>query len=349
MDVIKLKEFTDPQRAKVHDEVVDAVKKNPDEFINRYVEQKASFGGRYVSADLFKEMFEQYGASRESRNYYNNVVHNPAAVLSSEQFNRILKDKSEPTRDTVVFLTGIPGAGKTSSVLEKNASNDLVGLKPTFKMVFEGKLDDPKTSFPKIQQVLDEGYKPVLLAVHRQPEVALEHTFQRFNEEGRGASIETMASIQGKLPDGLSAIHKHFGNDVQLIVRDFRDKKNPQDLVGWENLNILKSEGRYEDIKHKLTECVEKAHKQGRISDDCYLQANGKAPRPIIKELAEQHQQTRQTDESRRSIPQGSGQRLIVKDEVKAKLVKQIKERLKESKKPPQRSQVNKKPGDVER
>lgn len=340
MDDIILKKFDDPQRAKVHDEVVDAVKKNPDEFISRYVEQKASFSGRYVAADLFKETFEQYGASRESRNYYNNVVHNPAAVLSSEQFNRVLKDKSEPQRDKVVFLTGIPGAGKTSSVLEKNASNDLVGLKPDFKMVFEGKLDDPKTSFPKIQQVLDEGYKPVILAVHRQPEVALEHTFQRFNEEGRGASIETMASIQGKLPDGLSAIHKHFGNDVQLVVRDFRDKENPKDLVGWENLNILKSEGRYEDIKHKLTKCVEQAHKQGRISDDCYLQANGKAPRPIIKELAEQHQQTRQTDEPRRSISQGSGQRPVLSDDVREKIRQGIAKKFElvhaKTKKPPQ-------------
>lgn len=340
MDDIILKKFDDPQRTKVHDEVVDAVKKNPDEFINRYVELKASFGGRYVAADLFKETFEQYGASRESRNYYNNVVHNPAAVLSSEQFNRILKDKSEPQRDKVVFLTGIPGAGKTSSVLEKDASNDLIGLKPDFKMVFEGKLDDPKTSFQKIQQVLDEGYKPIILAVHRQPEVALEHTFQRFNEEGRGASIETMASIQGKLPDGLSAIHKNFGNDVQLVVRDFRDKENPKDLVGWENLNILKSEGRYEDIKHTLIQCVEQAHKQGRISDDCYLQANGKAPRPIIKKLAEQHQQTRQTDEPRRNIPQRSGQRPILSDDVRekvrqgiAKKFEQVNEKIK---KPPQ-------------
>ena len=82
-----------------------------------YVADPRSFGGRYIAADLFKETFAAYAESRESRNRYNAPVHNSAAVLSAEQFRRVLRQADDPARDTVVLLTGIPGAGKTSSVL----------------------------------------------------------------------------------------------------------------------------------------------------------------------------------------------------------------------------------------
>ena len=41
---------------------------DPDRFIDRYLSMEQSLGGRYVSADLFKETFcrTRYGASRIS-------------------------------------------------------------------------------------------------------------------------------------------------------------------------------------------------------------------------------------------------------------------------------------------
>ena len=97
-----------------------------------YVADPRSFGGRYIAADLFKETFAAYAESRESRNRYNAPVHNSAAVLSAEQFRRVLGQADDPACDTVVLLTGIPGAGKTSSVLAGG------GLSPDTKAVFEG-------------------------------------------------------------------------------------------------------------------------------------------------------------------------------------------------------------------
>ena len=68
MDKIFIKEFSDPVRAKVQDDIVSEVQTNPDKFINQYVKDERSFNGRYVASDLFKEMFEPFAASRESRN-----------------------------------------------------------------------------------------------------------------------------------------------------------------------------------------------------------------------------------------------------------------------------------------
>lgn len=65
------------------------------------------------------------------------------------------------------------------------------------RCVFEGQMSNPVTTFEKIQQVLDAGLKPVIIAVHARPEDALQNTFRRFKEHGRGASINVMASIAG--------------------------------------------------------------------------------------------------------------------------------------------------------
>jgi len=48
-----------------------------------------------------------------SRNALNAAVHNAAAVLSAEQFHRLVEHGPQPGRDMVVFVTGIPGAGKS--------------------------------------------------------------------------------------------------------------------------------------------------------------------------------------------------------------------------------------------
>jgi hypothetical protein len=203
-------------------------------------------------------------------------------------------------------------------VLVKDEEGGLVDLPKDFKMVFEGKLDDPKTSIPKIQAVIDAGLQPVITAVHRQPEKALENTFRRFYEEGRGASIETMASIQGKTPDGLESIYKHFGNAVQLTIHDYRNPANPTLIKGWDNLNILRSEGNYETIKQKLSHAVESAVKNGKINEDCYLQAIGKAPKTIDRSMDVTNTSARQKNEPRRELPSTGGKIAVLSDEKKA-------------------------------
>jgi signal recognition particle GTPase len=101
--------FEKVDRAAVQDQVCLAVEA---EF--------GSFQGRYVNSDLMKEMFPEYNASRDHRNKYNLPVHNAAAVLASAQFRASIADDSVPERTNVVFLTGVPGAGKTTAVLARS-------------------------------------------------------------------------------------------------------------------------------------------------------------------------------------------------------------------------------------
>jgi len=272
MNEIQRKTFSQADRQEVQDNAIAAVTANPEPFIQAYRRDSRSFGGRYVAADLFKETFPAFSASKEARNRYNTPIHNTAAVLSAELFSRNLSEPRETGRDAVYFLTGSPGAGKTSMVLKQNVMPDRA------HMIFEGQLSNFDTSREKIQQVLDAGFQPHIVAVHAQPLNAMQNTLQRFTEEGRGASIEAIANIQGNLPESLQRIADHFADRVTLEIIDVRDRNQPKQLIGFEHIDVLKSEGNYEQIKQRLASYINDLRSAGRLSQDAYRQAAGLAP-----------------------------------------------------------------------
>ena len=274
IETIIRRNFNQPDRKEVQESVAKSVEADPEHFIKKYIQDRRSFGGRYVAADLFKETFDQYCQSKESRNRYNVPVHNSAAVLSAEMFRRRLADNTFVEQDMAVFLTGIPGSGKTSSVLAG-------GILECYRVIFEGQLSNPQTTREKLQQALDAGLKPLIIVAHTTPENALANTIKRFYEEGRGASINIMSQIQSGLPDSLAEVRQHFGDIIALQVYDYRDRKQPGILTGWDNLEILKSEGNHEQINQRLRYALEQ--NRATISDECYRQASGAAPGELTR------------------------------------------------------------------
>jgi hypothetical protein len=274
LEPIQRRQFSDPDRAAVQEAVARAVEADPERFIDRYLGMEQSLGGRYVSADLFKETFEAYGSSKDSRNRYNAPVHNSAAVLASEYLRRLIGRPGEQERNSVILLTGIPGAGKTSSILRGG------GLPVEVRAVYEGQLSSPETAFSKVQQIIDAGLKPAIVAVHVTPEQALQNTLRRFENIGRGASIGIMATIQGGLPDSLQIVRARFGAEVALQIVDRRIFHEPKELEGWQHLSLLRSEGSYEHIKQRLHQALEHHRSASGISEDAYGQALGRTPGP---------------------------------------------------------------------
>ena len=80
LEPIRRNGYAQADRVAVEETVAAAVESDPRPFIERYLGDPRSFGGRYVAADLFKETFAQYAASKDARNRYNAPVHNAAAV-----------------------------------------------------------------------------------------------------------------------------------------------------------------------------------------------------------------------------------------------------------------------------
>lgn len=315
MEAIHRRNFSEPDRAEVQDDVIAAVLADPDRFINAYKANPDNFGGRYVCADSFKDTFAQFSQSPEARNRYNTPVHNAAAVLASEQFRRVIHDESDPVRDAAIFVTGIPGAGKSSAVVG-------AGLPRSARVIYEGQLNRPEPTMAKIQEALDLGLHPHIVAVHVTPELALRRTFQRFNEYGRGASLAVMSDIQAGLPSGLAKVHQHFGDRVNLTILDNRIPGEHKMLEGWQHLKLLTQEGNHERISQRLRAELERHQREGRISDACYRQANGDAPLPPSPALAQKsHPRYQRHDAERAATPGGREANEIGRDERPARAV----------------------------
>jgi hypothetical protein len=276
MEPIARRAFSSSELAAIQDRAIVAVEAEPEKFIARYVADKRSRAGRYVCADLFKETFDDYRRDRLSRYVANHPVHNASAVLASEQLRRVLVEpKTDAFDPTAVFLTGVPGAGKTTTVDvagDQVATGKPVVLPP--HAIYEGQLSRPDPALPKIQAALDAGLAVVIAVVHPEPEAALLRTLQRCDAIGRGAPIEVMADIQGRLPEGLAAIHSQFGDAVALRVVDSRGTIR-QAHDGWQHLKILESEGSRETIYERLDRTLELWHRQGAVSESAYAQARG--------------------------------------------------------------------------
>lgn len=308
LENIRYVNFDEPDRRRVQERAIESARSAPEKYIEAYKSDVRSFEGRYVAADLFKETFPEFSASREARNRYNQPVHNTAAVLSSALFTENLQGKREAGRDTVYFLTGSPGAGKTSLMLKENR------LPQDAVMVFEGQMSSFDTSRDKIQKVLDAGYRAHIMVVHPKVEDALDKTLQRFYEEGRGSSIGTIARIVGGLPDSLSQLSAYFGNNLLLDIIDVRDRSNPVNLQGFENVNVLRSEGNYEHIQQRLQTRIEQQRDAGRIDDAAYRQAAGLPPRDSLAVDSQRHERSQGDARERGSSTGRSGQAVLTAD-----------------------------------
>lgn len=300
MEPIQTRGFTDPARVNAETAAIKLAETQTDKVLAAYAARPDTFGGRYVAADTLKELMPGYGESRASRNALNGAVHNSAAVLASEQYRRMLEQGPQPGRETVVFVTGIPGAGKSSTVAS--------AVEGSASVVFEGQLSRPEPAMQKIEHALQKGFKVEIVAVHVAPEVALERTNTRYldRDNGRGASINVMSDIQGNLPAGLRQIEERFGQSVSLTVLD----NNPGQRnfkTGWDAIPTLEKEGNREHIHERLTTALESGYRDGRYSTGFYTQAAGREPaRGLAPSAGQEDGRSREQNGNRPGISQGN-------------------------------------------
>lgn len=281
LEPIRLLTVTDPDRADVQRRVVDAVQADPERFLTAYAAHKDSFGGRYVCADLMKDVIPEYAASKEARGRYNAVVHNAAAVLAAEQYRRVVEDDSDPNRNRVLFVTGMPGAGKTSTV-QATAMEAGGRIGDDVRAIFEGQLVNAESSIEKVKQALDAGCVVSIAAVLPRAEQALEFSFKRFEEYGRGAGVGVMTQIQEGTPRGLSVLLERFGDKVAIGVYDVRDRDNPARHEGLAGIKVWNEELSHGSVRDRLNAEFERRRATGLVSADCGRQFQGQPPYPDL-------------------------------------------------------------------
>jgi hypothetical protein len=70
------------------------------------------------------------------------------------------------------------------------------------------------THLPKFEAAIVSGLDVEIVAIQVSSEQSLANTILCFEREGRRATIEALARIQGYLPSGLKRIYTRFGDDT---------------------------------------------------------------------------------------------------------------------------------------
>ncbi len=266
LESIESRSFESLLRQEVHDQACWEVAHESDRFLRDYVLLPETSQGRYISADAFKELFLPYAASKAARNVFNAPVHNAAAVLAAEQFRRMLKASDD--RMHVLFVTGIPGVGKTSAF----AGRDLAD----YRLVYERQLSDFVEADKLILETLDAGLIPVVLVMDCEPERALRNTWARFKAEGRGASLNAMAKIQAGLPDALYDLAARYPRRINISGIYMNDEHMPELITG--DLFSQIKRGTIHEIESRLIAELAVLGRQQKLADAYIRQCHGHAP-----------------------------------------------------------------------
>jgi hypothetical protein len=273
LEPIRPRKFEEADRAAVQDRAIAAVMADPEKLLAGYCADPRSFGGRYVNSDLMKEQFSDYAASPAARGRYDLAVHNPAAVLASEQFRRAIADTRDPSRTDAVFLTGMPGAGKSFAVQQPDG-----GIPTTARVLYEGQLSNPAQAIEKVGQAVAAGLKPEVIAILPDPVAAFERTMNRFNQVGRGAPIAALVNIHEGMPASLRALDAEFHDTLTITVHDVQTPGARKKLDFEAGITAWDKELQNGPLRQRLLNALDGLRNDPRFSDDFERQAHGQAP-----------------------------------------------------------------------
>jgi len=237
----RLEDLSDEMR-EIESTFIYEAEEKTDEHIRSYIYHISSMNGHYVCSDLFKETFSQYTESLDSRMKYSTVIHNSAAVLANEMFHLNVND---PSIKKCIFLSGVPGAGKSFLAQSLYMS----GVIEEYTMIFEGDISTP-TIMDKIKAVKDKGMEAFIIIVNPTLELAQRNAINRSFEIGRGASSQTMARILSRIPEALNNIFREY-SDIELAIYNKKTNYDIDYYIGRNYASIL-NHGSYEEILTKL-------------------------------------------------------------------------------------------------
>lgn len=227
--------------AQIQEMFIQDAEENTNQHFEQYRQLESSINGKYICSDLFKETFPMYTESIESRKKLSSVIHNSAACLAGEYFNLLVENNDI---DKCIFLSGVPGAGKSYLIQSIALSGEL----DNNTMIYEGDITTP-TIFEKIDKCVENGKEIFILIVNPTLELAQRNAIARHFEIGRGASCETMARILSRIPNAVKEIIEKY--DITLGIYNKTTNYDITYEVGTDYISTLEH-GTYEEILEQL-------------------------------------------------------------------------------------------------
>ena len=213
------------------------------EHMETYKNFPASIEGRYICSDLFKETFDVYTTSTETRRKYNYLVHNSAAVLANDLFEETVTNN---TITDCIFLTGMPGAGKSFFIQSLNLEHQI----PEQIMIYEGSIIT-NTIIEKILKALANNKNIHIIVIKPTLELAYQNVLTRIKESGRGASLETMAQIASGLYEAVKKLYAIFKDRIEIGIYAKNQNDEIEIYEGISYIELLNI-GTYEEVLEEL-------------------------------------------------------------------------------------------------
>lgn len=216
----------------VQREVMEEAFTKTQDCIDSYKKLPASHNGMFINADLFKEIFTKYSNSPEARKKYDLSVHNSSAWLSQKLFEQMIDD---PSIKGCIFLTGVPGAGKTIYI--QSLFN--AGKVPKGYIVYEGNICNIPTTSAKIQMLKDRGKEVLIQVLSADVDLAYENVLERESDCGRGATIQTIAYIISSIKPAILQLNEMFDIDEIGVIFKYEDNQMDYGTNGIEDVKRM--------------------------------------------------------------------------------------------------------------
>lgn len=250
------------------------IERNPEKAITDYGKLPETMGGKFVSADIARELSPDYLKDRTR----SSAVQEPASELAKEMFSRQLTrplKKSEVPG--VIFTSGGTGAGKTSGLEAAMKMDPKITRARAF---YDSNLASLDSAVRRIEAVKKSGNQAHVLHTYREPVQAwtdgvLKRATKQENKFGTGRTVpmDVHAATHANSNRVIHALASRYAGDdqVKITVVDNSHGKGGARVIPVEQLPVLD----YNTIRSKLNDATESEHVAGRISDATYRGVRG--------------------------------------------------------------------------
>lgn len=215
-----------------------------------------------IAGDVAKNVIPGHTPT-QSDNY-----HEAASSFVKYLYDKKLAANKGQGNNTVMFLSGGTGAGKTSSLRSTTGE----GIKD-YPIVYDTNLDSVKSATSKIQKALDNGYKVNIVYAQRDPVTAFEKgVIPRTRKEGRTVPLDQhMKTHMNALPT-LEKLKEKFGDQIEVHYIDNTGERGTSHFSTLENLP--KFSYTKEELEGKLNDKLDEARQQNETDSTKGLTAD---------------------------------------------------------------------------
>ena len=244
--IIKAVRLTAAQR-EIEARFAAQIEADPEYFIDKYRHDYANV----INTDNARELSSDYRKSKRSRAEHSASVHEPARAIVKEVWRRLLAEDKTPGIDTVVFLTGGGGSGKTTAT-------DVPGVKEYKDMaqiIFDTTMASTASSIRKIDEALRAGKRVAIIYIHRPIEQAVKGVIERAVNDGRVVPVDVLANDHFNAQRTIIALEKRYRDEgaVFILILDNSRYRQPAVKV---SVDFIRG-SQYDDISGLRTRIEE--------------------------------------------------------------------------------------------